>query len=48
MTGQPQVDEALAALADLDQAPLGEHHERLSRAHAALHATLQGDDVPPR
>lgn len=44
VTGHPAVDAALAALADLDSAPLAEHHDRLTRAHAALHEALHGAD----
>jgi hypothetical protein len=44
VTGHPEVDAALAGLADLDSAPLAEHHDRLTRAHAALHDTLHGAD----
>lgn len=43
VTGQAEVDHALAGLADLDQVPLEQHHERLTQAHAALHAALQGE-----
>jgi hypothetical protein len=44
-TGIAAVDDALLGLADLDSAPLGEHHDRLARAHEVLQAALdQGDD----
>ena len=40
-TGLPAVDDALARLADLDEQPVGEHHDRLSSAHEVLHDALQ-------
>ena len=44
-TGIDAVDDALLGLADLGSAPLGEHHDRLARAHEVLQAALdQGDD----
>jgi hypothetical protein len=36
----PVVAEALQQVADLDERPLSEHHDRLSRAHEVLHAVL--------
>lgn len=39
-TGNPQVDAALAGLADLDQAPLAEQHDALAQAQDALAAVL--------
>jgi hypothetical protein len=48
-TGNPAIDAALAGLTDLDSAPLGDHHDRLARAQAALQAALEADsDLPPR
>jgi hypothetical protein len=45
-TGIDAVDDALLGLADLGLAPLGEHHDRLARAHEVLQAALdQGDDI---
>jgi hypothetical protein len=44
-TGIAAVDDALLGLADLGSAPLGEHHDRLAKAHEVLQAALdQGDD----
>jgi hypothetical protein len=44
-TGIASVDDALLGLADLGSAPLGEHHDRLARAHEVLQAALDhGDD----
>ncbi|MET1004583.1 MAG: hypothetical protein ABWX96_03490 [Propionibacteriaceae bacterium] len=42
-TGVPAVDQAVASLAELDEAPLAEHHDRLASAHAALHDALSSD-----
>jgi hypothetical protein len=39
----PQVAEALRQVADLDDRPLAEHHDRLSRAHEVLHGVLHPD-----
>lgn len=36
----PVVAEALRRVADLDERPLGEHHDRLSQAHEVLHTVL--------
>jgi hypothetical protein len=52
-TGQPAVDDALRELADLGSAPLADHHDRLAKAHEALHEALdrpdsQRDDGEPR
>ncbi len=41
VTGEPGVDAALAGLDGLDDRPVGEHYDRLSRAHEALHEVLQ-------
>ena len=44
-TGIAAVDDALLGVADLGSAPLGEHHDRLAKAHEVLQAVLdQGDD----
>jgi hypothetical protein len=42
-TGVREVDEAMAQLDGLDDAPLSEHHEQLQRAHAALRDALDSD-----
>jgi hypothetical protein len=48
-TGNPNIDAALAGLSDLDSAPLGDHHDRLGQAQAALQAALEaGSDLSPR
>jgi hypothetical protein len=57
-TGHAAVDDALHELADLGSAPLADHHDRLAKAHEALHEALdrpdnqgddnQGDDGKPR
>lgn len=36
----PQVNEALARVADLDAVPLEQHHERLAGVHEVLHEVL--------
>ena len=41
VTGDHRVDEALRALDDLDAAPVDEHAERLTTAHAALQEVLR-------
>ena len=41
----PEVAAALRLVADLDDQPLGVHHERLSRVHEVLHGVLHPD--PP-
>lgn len=46
-TGVPQVDEAVADLSELANAPLAEHHDRLARAHAALSAALSSPGTSP-
>jgi hypothetical protein len=44
-TGIAAVDDALLGLAELASAPLGEHHDRLAKAHEVLQAALdQGED----
>ena len=44
-TGIAAVDDALLGVADLGSAPLGEHHDRLAKAHEVLQAVLdQADD----
>lgn len=47
-TGNDEVDAALGRLADLDDADLADHHERLSAAHEALHGVLDEATDPPR
>jgi len=52
-TGHAAVDDALHELADLESAPLADHHDRLAKAHEALHEALdrpdnQRDDGKPR
>ena len=48
-TGDPTVDDALQDLRDLPATPLAEHHDRLARAHEALHVALErsGDEADP-
>lgn len=41
-TGVPEVDAAVADLAELRDAPLTEHHDRLAQAQAALSQALSG------
>ena len=45
-TGEPIVDDALRDLPELSSTPLAEHHDRLARAHEALHVALErsGDE----
>jgi hypothetical protein len=40
-TGDRRVDEALRGIADLHDAPVDEHAERLSAAHSALQEVLR-------
>lgn len=40
-TGLPEVDKALAGLADLEERPVAEHPEALAAVHEVLHQTLQ-------
>lgn len=47
-TGDAEIDGALAQLADLGSMPLGEHHDRLARAHEVLHSALDRTDDPDR
>jgi hypothetical protein len=49
MTGDPAIDDALQGLRDLPSIPLGDHHDRLARAHEALHAALErsSDEAEP-
>lgn len=46
-TGVRLVDDAMARLTGLDEAPLSEHHERLQQAHAALQDALDSDHPTP-
>ena len=48
-TGNPTIDEALQGLQDLPSKPLVEHHDRLARAHEALHVAFErsGDEPDP-
>lgn len=39
-TGNATVDDALRGLPDLASAPLSDHHDRLAKAHEALHEAL--------
>ena len=43
-TGDPGVDHALRGLADLDSAPLAEHHDRLAKVHEVLQEALDRTD----
>ena len=40
LTGNATIDDALLGLADLTSAPLSDHHDRLAKAHEALHEAL--------
>jgi hypothetical protein len=46
-TGDPAIDEALQTLHDLPSTPLAEHHDRLARAHEALHVALERSSDEP-
>ena len=46
-TGDPTIDDALQDLHDLPSTPLAEHHDRLARAHEALHVALERSDDQP-
>jgi hypothetical protein len=48
-TGDPTIDEVLRGLADVQSLPLAQHHDRLARAHEALHLALErsGDEPDP-
>lgn len=39
-TGSAAIDDALVGLTDLASAPLSDHHDRLAKAHEALHEAL--------
>ena len=43
-TGDTEIDGALAELADLQTAPLSDHHDRLTAAHEVLHDALDRSD----
>jgi hypothetical protein len=43
-SGDPAVDHALRGLADLDSAPVAEHHDRLAKVHEALQEALDRTD----
>ncbi len=46
--GDEPIDAALTELDDLAERPLAEHHDRLVRAHEALHDALERrDDADP-
>jgi hypothetical protein len=45
-TGDRRVDEALRGVADLHDAPVDEHAERLSAAHSALQEVLRSPVEP--
>jgi hypothetical protein len=52
-TGNATIDDALLGLADLASAPLSDHHDRLAKAHEALHEALdpredQSEHAEPR
>ncbi len=52
-TGNAIIDDALLGLADLASAPLSDHHDRLAKAHEALHEALdppedQFENAEPR
>jgi hypothetical protein len=42
-TGEAEVDAALAGLAELDELPVGQHHDRLAQMHEVLHRALHPD-----
>ncbi len=42
----PEVAAALDQVADLDDRPLAEHHDRLSRVHEVLHGVLHPEPGP--
>jgi hypothetical protein len=46
-TGDPTIDDALQDLHDLPSTPLAEHHDRLARAHEALHVALERSGDQP-
>ena len=53
LTGNVTIDDALRGLADLASAPLSDHHDRLAKAHEALHEALdppedQSEHAEPR
>lgn len=53
LTGNATIDDALLGLADLASAPLSDHHDRLAKAHEALHEALdppedQSEQAEPR
>jgi hypothetical protein len=53
LTGNATIDDALLGLADLASAPLPDHHDRLAKAHEALHEALdppedQSEQAEPR
>lgn len=39
----PRLAEALARISDLDEMPLGDHHDRLIEVHDVLHDVLHPD-----
>ena len=43
-TGHAAIDDALRGLADLDSAPLADHHDRLVKAHEVLDEALHRPD----
>lgn len=47
ITGDAEIDQALAEVSDLDHRPLVEHHDRLARAHEVLHGALDRADAEP-
>ncbi|MDR0990153.1 MAG: hypothetical protein LBL92_02135 [Propionibacteriaceae bacterium] len=46
ITGDTVVDQALAALADLDDEPVDQHPVRLAEAHAVVRSVLSRPVVP--
>jgi hypothetical protein len=46
-TGVPAIDDALQSLPGLQSTPLAEHHDRLARAHEALHVALERSGEEP-
>lgn len=45
-TGDERVDDALREVADLEDAPVDEHAERLAAAHTALQEVLRQPSEP--
>jgi hypothetical protein len=46
-TGHAAIDNDLLGLAEIASAPLSDHHDRLAKAHEALHEALDRPDDQP-